>query len=218
MVKLDERRWDCDVPAATLSGIQHGVFRTRYRDKLFLKSPFDVVLYMQLIGRLKPRSIIEIGSREGGSALWFHDTAAAWGPGAQVVSVDLSPPQPAENTHIAFLKGDAQKLEECLTDELLASLPHPWLVTEDSRHDFDTCSAVLEFFDTRLLSDDYIVIEDGVVQFLAEEQYRSFDNGPNRAVAAFLMERGIDFEIDTSLCDHFGYNVTYNPNGWLRRL
>ena len=31
---------------------------------------------------------------------------------------------------------------------------------------------------------------------------------------AFIEEA---YAIDTALCDQFGHNVTYNPNGWLRR-
>lgn len=48
--------------------------------------------------------------------------------------------------------------------------------------------------------------------------YKSFDNGPNRAVYDFLdSPRGLDYDIDESLCDLFGYNATWNPNGYLRR-
>lgn len=48
--------------------------------------------------------------------------------------------------------------------------------------------------------------------------YEAFEDGPNQAVATFLSERPDAYRIDSSLCDHFGYNVTYNPNGWLRRV
>ena len=37
------------------------------------------------------------------------------------------------------------------------------------------------------------------------------------AVAAFLAKRGESYAIDDGLCDQFGHNATYNPNGWLRR-
>ena len=50
------------------------------------------------------------------------------------------------------------------------------------------------------------------------ELIAKFKDGPNRAVSEFLEARPQSYEIDLSLCDHFGRNVTYNPNGWLRRL
>ncbi len=218
MAKLEDRRWSCDVPGTVLTGIQAGVFRTRYRDRAFVKCPFDVVLYMQLIGRLKPATIIEIGTREGGSAQWFRDMSMAHGVDARVISVDVKPPEATGDGRVTFLKGNAIALGESLPDDLLRSLPRPWLISEDSAHTYEACSAVLNYFDSYLTSGDYIVIEDGVIEFLPGEGYKRLENGPNRAVTAFLAERGADYDIDSALCDHFGYNVTYNPNAWLRRL
>lgn len=219
MTEISERRWDCSIPGDVLTNVQKGVFLTRYRDRALVKSPFDIMLYIQLIGRIRPMSIIEIGSCDGGSAFWLHDTAKAHDLDVMVVSIDLKPPR-ASDAHpkVRFIAGDARALGGALTDELLASLPKPWLVTEDSAHDEATCAAVLHFFDLRLEKGDYVVIEDGVVQFLPEEKYRRYDNGPNKAVTAFLTERGDDYDVDATLCDLYGYNATYNPNGWLKRL
>jgi cephalosporin hydroxylase len=199
-----------------LARIQSGVLRTTYHKRAFLKSPFDVVLYLHLLDRLRPRTVIEIGSKHGASALWFADVLSALGVDGRVISVDLEPPVDLADSRILFLRGNAASLEKVLSDEMLAALPRPWLVTEDSAHTFSVCLAALEFFDKHLKPGDYIVIEDGIVNDLPGETYKSFRDGPNRAVATFLSERD-DYMIDAELCDHFGYNVTYNPNGWLRR-
>ena len=61
------------------------------------------------------------------------------------------------------------------------------------------------------------MIEDGVVADLPTDMYGGYENGPNRAVAAFLGERGDVYEVEVSLCDFFGENVTFCPNAWLRR-
>jgi cephalosporin hydroxylase len=76
---------------------------------------------------------------------------------------------------------------------------------------------VLEFFHDHLTPGDYIVIEDGVVANLPGEAFARYRNGPNRAVARFLSMNQRSYEIDESLCDRYGYNVTFCPNGWLRR-
>jgi cephalosporin hydroxylase len=77
----------------------------------------------------------------------------------------------------------------------------------------------LRFFHPHLKSGDYIVIEDGVVGALPSEEYRRYEDGPNRvAVRDFLAECANCFVIDTDLCDFYGHNVTYNPNAWLRKL
>jgi cephalosporin hydroxylase len=44
-----------------------------------------------------------------------------------------------------------------------------------------------------------------------------YANGPARAIAEFLAARGGDYEIDERYCDQSGFNVTENPNGYLRR-
>jgi cephalosporin hydroxylase len=203
--------------AESLSSIQTGSLQALYRGLGFLKSPFDVALYLQLIGRLRPATIIEIGTKHGGSALWFADQMTAHGISARVVSLDLSPPTGLADARIQFVAGDAHDLSGALTHDVLASLPHPWLVSEDSAHTFEACSAVLRFFDTHLVVGDYIVIEDGVLSDMVERHYETYQHGPNRAVEKFLSEHGDSYEIDGTLCDFFGHNVTWNPNAWLRR-
>lgn len=41
---------------------------SKYRGIGCLKSPFDMVIYLQLFSREVPRTVIEIGTRFGGSA------------------------------------------------------------------------------------------------------------------------------------------------------
>jgi cephalosporin hydroxylase len=91
------------------------------------------------------------------------------------------------------------------------------LVIEDSAHSYETSRAALEFFHHQVVAGDYLVVEDGVVRFLHGKAYREYGDGPLRAVASFLEAHGEDYEIDRGLCDFFGPNVTWNPNGYLRR-
>ena len=208
-----------DIPSPFIDSVQRGVFKTKYRGITMVKSPFDLVLYLQLLSRDCPGTVFEIGSAFGGSAFWFADMLAVHGrAGARVISVDLTPPPlNVRGKRITFLKGDANALGAVLTAEMLA-LPKPWLVIEDSSHFFKESYAVLNFFNPHLASGDYIVVEDGSLEFMSpKEFYGKFESGPNRAIEQFLREHPDDYEIDASLCDHFGYNVTWNPNGWLRR-
>lgn len=212
------RLFKTGVATTMLSPLQTGVLRTRYRNRAFVKSPFDVVIYMQLLERLRPATVIEIGSWQGGSAVWFADVLTAMGVHPRVVSVDIQPPTGISDPRIQFVAGNALDLGAALAPELLASLPRPWLVSEDSAHTMESSLAVLRFFDQHLRAGEYIVVEDGVLSDLPEPVYRQYGHGPNRAVFQFLLERGQAYEIDASLCDLYGSNVTYNPNGWLRRV
>jgi len=210
------RAFDVGIPSAALAGIQAGVFRTRYRGLAFCKNPFDVVLYLQLIERLRPRTIIEVGSFAGGSALWFRDQLRSTGIACGVVSIDLEPP-PVTIDGVSFHRGDSLQPDATFPHAIIEAAPHPWLVIEDSAHTYESVRAVLAYFDPRTRSGDYIVVEDGVVADLPAADYGSFADGPNRAVAEFLNQTGPRYLIDESLCDFYGPNVTYCPNAWLVR-
>ena len=189
--------------------IQQGTLAYRYRGIPVLKNPFDLALYPLLLEQLKPRTLIEIGSHRGGSALWFADQR----PGMRVISIDLSPPRDVAHPAVTFLEGDARDLGAVLTPE---ALDRPWLVVEDSNHLYRTTAAVLEYFHRWLRPGEYIVIEDGILSDMrVADQY---DGGPLRAIHEFLERERGRYEIDRALCDYFGRNVTWNVDGYLRRL
>lgn len=213
------RPFRSSLDAKALDRIQAGTMKMVYRNVPFFKNPFDISLYLLLLSRLAPRTVIEIGSKFGGSALWFADMLTAQGvAGARVVSVDIKPLAEFKDPRILFLTGDAKRLEDVLPPALLNECPRPWLVIEDSSHFYAESIATLNFFHAHLRSGDYIVVEDGIVSQLSHKQYRQYEDGPNRAVADFLAEHGSEYQIDTELCDCFGHNVTYNLNGWLKRI
>lgn len=199
-----------------LTAIQSGTLRTKYKGRRFCKNPFDVVLYMQLIERLKPQTLIEIGTSEGGSAVWFDDLCQALGLTAQILTFDIAPPDGLASDRIGVHKLDSRFPDEWLDPGMFETLPHPWLVIEDSAHTKESVSAMLRFFDRFVVSGDYVVVEDGVVADLPGDHYASFEDGPNRAVAEFLASHADRYQIDTALCDFYGHNVTYCPNAWLK--
>lgn len=213
-----ERRFGSDLSGESWDSIQRGVMSSVYRRVPCFKSPFDLGLYMQLLAKLQPRTVIEIGSKFGGSALFFADMMTADGLDGRVISVDTEQQVTFSDPRIDFIIGDALDLASALPDDLLAGLERPLLVVEDSSHHFDTCMAVLQFFDRWLEPGDYVVVEDGIVSQITGAQYERYADGPNRAVAEFLGSRSDRYAIDVELCDHYGYNMTYNPNAWLRRL
>jgi cephalosporin hydroxylase len=190
----------------------------RYQGRSMMLHPFDMANYQVLLGELRPATVFEIGAFEGGRTLWLADTLTAHGIAANVVAVDLVAPRGLSDPRIRCLLGDAQDLPRVLTDDLMAGLPRPFLVIEDSAHDLPTCLAVLEFFDRHMRPGDYIVIEDGnAAALLAPSGARDELAAPSQAIARFLERRGEAYEIDARYCDRFGYNATANPNGWLRR-
>jgi len=200
-----------DIPYELLMKIQHGAMNTRYRGVPMLKNPFDLALYAMLLERARPETLIEIGTHAGGSALWFADQR----PGMRVWSIDLEPPEGVSHPSVQFLRGDARRLGEVLTPAVMESLPR-LLVVEDSNHLAGTSAAVLDFFDRWLRPGETIVIEDGILTAMRAAE--AYDGGPLRAIHEFLARSGGRYEIDRTLCDYYGRNVTWNVDGYLRRI
>lgn len=217
------RPFRVDLPTQVLENIQEGVLHTRYKGLRFAKNPFDLVLYLRLLERLRPATIIEIGTSEGGSAVWLRDQCRALGlVDSSVISIDINPPaltNPNLTTEgLSFCAGDSRDPAGSFPTTLIENAPHPWLVIEDSAHTHATVTAVLNYFDRHLLVGDFIVVEDGVLADLLGDVYRRLEDGPNWAVAEFLAQTKLRYAIDQELCDFFGSNVTWAPNAWLRRV
>jgi cephalosporin hydroxylase len=211
------RTFETDLPPHLLQTIQLGIYKMRYRGVPLYKNPFDLALFTRLWSKLKPRTVIEVGAKDGGSALWFADLMRAHRVEGTIISIDLVLPERVSDPMIDFRQGDARTLQDVLSAQELAELPHPLLVVEDSAHFYETSRAVLDFFHPHLRRGDYVVVEDGSVSFFGTPEFQVYDDGPNRAVTDFLEAHVDEYEIDVTLCDLFGRNVTANPNGWIKR-
>jgi len=205
-----------DIGYELLMKIQQGAMAYRYRGLPLQKNPFDLALYLRLLDQARPQTLIEIGAYQGGSALWFADQASLLGLDLEVLSIDLEVPATAAGPSVNFLQGDARELGTVLPPSLMNAVRRPLMVVEDSSHLSGTTASVLEFFDPWLRSGEYIVIEDGILSDMRVADL--YDGGPLRAIEAFLEKRADRYEVDRGLCDYFGRNVTWNVNGYLRRL
>ena len=199
-----------EIPYELLMKIQQGTMAYRYRGVPMLKNPFDLALYPMLLERAQPQTLIEIGTHAGGSALWFADQR----PGMHVLSIDLQTPEAVSHPSVQFLRGDAHRLGEVLTD--MESLARPLLVIEDSSHMAATTAAVLDFFDRWMRPGEYLVVEDGILTDMRVAD--AYGGGPLRAIHDFLARTRGRYEIDRTFCDYYGRNVTWNVDGYLRRI
>mgnify|MGYP006246349187 CR=1 FL=1 len=209
----NNRSFNSAFDANFLKNYQQGTLAYTYKGVRCLKSPIDLAIYLKLIWDLKPAAILEIGSKEGGSALWFKDMATVFGLSCDVISIDINPPSDLEDVGIKFLQGDVTDLESAFDQHNLSSLPHPWLVVEDSAHSYLACSAALKSMSKIMSKGDVLVMEDGILDELGlSDQY---DGGPNRALLEFFKSNPQEFSVMPDYCDQFGENCTYNPNAYL---
>jgi cephalosporin hydroxylase len=191
-----------------------GTMRYRYRDRLCAKSPIDLAIYLRLFQDVRPRTLIEVGTKAGGSALLFRDYGRMLELSMDVVSIDLKPPEVTYDG-IEFLEGDVNQLQSVFDRHALFDRPRPWLVVEDSAHTYEGCMAALRFFAEHLLPGEWLAMEDGVLAELGLSE--KYSGGPNKAIAEFFAAHPQVFDLGFEYCDMFGPNATFNPNGYLKR-
>lgn len=162
----------------------------RWRGTPLMKNVFDFAIYPALIGELRPRTVFEIGSGLGASAVWFADTMIMCGIDGRVHSVDRVKPS-AEHPHVNFIQGDCYDPKRLFALEPLTSEPHPWLVVEDAHHNV---AAVLDHMHTFMRPGDYLVVEDSDVK--------------HDVLRTFLSGHPGEYLVDTRFTDYFGRNAT----------
>ena len=162
----------------------------RWRGTPLMKNVFDFAMYPALIAELRPRTIFEVGSGMGASAIWFADHLAMNGTEGRVHSVDRVKVE-MEYPGVNFYRGDCSDPEGLFDPDLLRSEPHRWLVVEDAHHNV---AAVLEHFHQFLAPGDYLVVEDSDVK--------------REALRRFVDDHPGDYLVDTRYTDNFGRNAT----------
>jgi len=162
----------------------------RWRGLPLMKNVFDFAMYPMLIGELRPRTIFEIGSGSGASALWFADNLALCGIEGHVHSVDITKVD-IKHPGVTFHQGNCNDPGHLFDSELLRSAPHPWLAVEDAH---ENVAAVMERLHLFLTPGDYLVVEDSEVK--------------RPALRSFIAAHPGDYLVDTRFTDNFGRNAT----------
>lgn len=208
------RSFKSGIPEKDLVTLLKATMEYEYKGIKCHKNPFDLAIYKQLIWDSKPKSLIEIGSKYGGSAIYFEDLCRSYQLNTTIVSIDLNPPFLAESS-VSFLQGDVLALASVFDQNDLFQLPRPWLIIEDSAHTLEACYSTLEFASEHLRTGEYLVIEDGILDELGWSE--KYNGGPNLALTTFFKENPDVFRVATDYCDMFGTNMTFNPNGYLQK-
>lgn len=174
-----------------------------WKGVLHMKDPFSLAAYPLIVQEVRPRTIIEIGAYHGGSALWMADLLDVFGIDGHVHAFDYDLSRiDVEDPRITFRQADSNRVQE-YDPELLAALPHPWLLIEDAHVNV---YEVLAHFDPHLGPEDYVIVED--------TQWPEFYPDLRR----FLLDQDGRYRVDVKYADLFGYNVTWHPNGFIRKI
>lgn len=226
---IREREDRCDMPVEMCKANSVGRYMTIYRGCNLICSPEDYVLYHQLLWYVRPHTLIELGTCEGGSAVWFADQLKLLNIPGHVYSMDIDSSLLSEAVkklnpdNVTFLQGDCNEIEKTFTPELLTKLPHPWVVIDDSHVNLD---GTLSYFHQYLKEGDYLVVEDTnpYIPLNVAPIASVLDScpllGPEKleALKAFLHKYDEYYAVDSFLTDFFGYNCSWMWHGFVRRM
>jgi cephalosporin hydroxylase len=196
----------------TAKTIYKGHFKVTYRGVQAIKCPFDYVIYQMIMFTLKPDLVIEIGCYKGGGALYIADIMNIIGKG-EVHSIDIE-----DNADFLVKNHPRIKLFQNGYQNYNINNAEDYkniLIIEDASHNFEDSLKCLDKFHKLVSIGSYYIVEDGIVNNLGMR--KKYNGGPQKAISQFL-NKNINFQIDSSLCDMFGKNATFNINGYLKRI
>ena len=179
----------------------------KWKGLTLMKDPMTLSIYMMMIQDLKPKTILEFGTYDGGSALWMEDTIKSLSLDCNIHTFDINPERVnlPKDSNVKYHKLDNNKINEFINQsrELFENMESPILIIEDSHVNVDEVVIAIDPF---LRSGDYLVIEDTLSQKKYQETIES-ENGI----------KNLNYEVDTFYCDFWGENNSWNINSIFRK-
>ncbi len=179
--------------------------------------PMDLLLYQQLVHRLRPGFILQTGVANGGSVLFFAQMLDLIGsdPSVSVVGIDLKLTETARTlSHPRIRLIEGSSIEPSIVSEARRDLPDGvGLVVLDSDHSEAHVRAELQAYADLVSRGGYLVVEDTNVN--GHPTFPEHGPGPMEAVEAFLAEDR-RFEPDDGLWRQTLFS--FHQRGWLRRV
>ncbi len=92
---LRERSWDSVLPKDFIMRLHNGIYANEkrgsrsWRGAVLMKDSISLANYQRLLERLQPKTIFDLGTAGGGSALWFADQCRALRFTTKVITLDL---------------------------------------------------------------------------------------------------------------------------------
>lgn len=200
-------------PNFKLKSIFKGHHHVTYKDVTAIKCPFDYTLYQMIIWEIKPDLVIEIGTNKGGSSLYIADLLELNKKG-EIHTIDI----PENNENELLHQHERIKIFKDGFENYNTSSMSKYktiLVIDDGSHQYEDNLKALNKFSQYVSKNSYFIIEDGIVNKMGIQG--AFNGGPQKAIKEFLKDNN-NFIIDRKWCDFFGQNVTFNINGYLKRI
>ncbi len=178
-----------------------------------LKNPLDLWIYQEIIFKIKPDIIVEIGSASGGSTRYLASLLDLIGNG-KVISIDIDRANyKVVHDRIICLTGDS--LANDIVEEVKSICKDKKvIIIHDADHAEQSVYENLLKYSPLVSFESYFIVEDGIIDLFSAKEGIGGHSGPLNATLKFLQEND-SFEID-GFCER--YLLTYNPKGFLRRI
>jgi cephalosporin hydroxylase len=202
------------------------------------KFPEDLRTYQHLLWESRADTVVEVGTRWGGSLLWFRDQLRTFtsygrlGREPKVVGVDLATDHAVTmldradeswREQIALVEGDLRDRETVRRIEAEVDPLARCLIVEDAAHTGEVTRATLDALAHLVPKGGFFVVEDGHVDI-----ERLHPDGPPRIKALGVRSGGVLDAIDDWLKTPEGsefvprpdlelYGTTSHPGGYLQR-
>ncbi|WP_195574213.1 CmcI family methyltransferase [Paenibacillus sp. 1001270B_150601_E10] len=175
-----------------------------------LKCPLDMILYQEILYKLKPDVIIECGTNEGGSTLFLASICDLLNHG-RIISLDIMEKERPQHERITYMLGNSVSESVFNKVKQMIAPEDTVLVILDSDHSQKHVYQEMKLYHSLVTVGSYLIVEDTIIGHPVVPQLLP---GPMEAVFQFLNEND-DFQIDET---KHKFHLTFNPNGYLLRV
>jgi len=182
------------------------------------KSVSDMWNYQEILYSLRPSLVVEGGTANGGSTLYFSFILRSINTDSKVISIDINHDNVAEQVknekHIELLncKFTDDKVISRIK-KLRMVFQGPIFVILDDDHTKKNVLEEMEILRDILVKGDYLIVEDGIVN--GNPVLPGWGEGPLEAIEDYFIRYPYDYTIDTAREHKFGF--TFAPKGFLIR-
>jgi cephalosporin hydroxylase len=192
----------------------------RFHNVPILKNPLDLWMLQQIAHEVRPDFVIETGTWQGGSALYWAHTLNGMGvENARVLTIDVqdltkqgASSHPLWKKYVEFFQGSST--DPALVARIVQRVKDRRVIVNlDSDHSMKHVLEELRLYAPLVSPGSYIAVEDTHLDGIPTHPEQGA--GPTAAIRQFLTDaEGKKFEQDFS---REAILITSYPGGWLRR-
>lgn len=196
------------------------MFTSHYMNIETMQYPADNWMLQELISELKPDFVVETGTAQGGTALFYAHLLEKLTPVGKVITVDIEEYNPAVEKFKAWGERVIPILGSSTDPKVVQQIKDTVkgksvLLTLDSLHTQEHVYDELKAYSEIVPVGGYIVVQDTHLGGNPNHHKSSPNGGPMAAVKKFMKENPGKFEYDRGRERHL---VTQNPSGYLKRV